>query len=104
MIFVTNHGAERIRKRLGCPKYGADKAALEALDKGLPAEQARGLLRAWLNERGTAAGVELRIWRNQLWIFGSNQLITCYPIPGRLAESATRQTVKRKENPNDRDR
>lgn len=42
MIFATNHGAERIRKRLGCPKYGADKAALEALDKGLPAEQARG--------------------------------------------------------------
>lgn len=102
MIFATNHGAERIRKRLGCPKCGADKAALEALDKGLSAEQARGLLRAWLDERGTATGVELRIWRNQLWIFGSNQLITCYPIPGRLAESAARQIAKRKE-PHGRD-
>lgn len=95
-LFTSYHGADRLRERLSVHKSDADRHALEAMDRGLPREETGGQLRHFLDvgyhEHG--GNSQAYVHRNAVWIFRSNTLVTCYPLPGRLAKDAVLQTRK----------
>ncbi len=78
--FVTRHGAERVRKRLGSPKKGVGRRIQQVINNGMPFEELRGQLKTVLFPR-IERGKHYLLWSGQLHVFGHDwNFITCYPV------------------------
>ena len=89
-MITTNHGAKRVRKRIGIKKKAVNAMRDAAFEKGLTHAQATGTLSRYYDklylEYESANNV--RIYANYVWIFAGETLITVFPIPSNLRRRA----------------
>jgi len=87
---TTVHGKKRIRKRIGIKKKAVDRMRDAAFSKGVTHAQAKGRLSRYFDklflEHETCNNI--RMYANYVWIFAGETLITVYPIPTNLKNSA----------------
>jgi len=83
MIIITNHGKERIKKRIGVSKSLSEKIAVKALEKGLKHSDTKGKLKKFLDglylSHKTANN--MRIYARKIFLFRDNLLITVIDLP-----------------------
>jgi len=95
---VTNHAAERVRKRAGIPKKAVQKNADTALDKGITHKDSTGRLKKYFDylflSHGT--GTNIRMHGGYVYIFTHHNLVTVFPIPN-CHRNAVLKIQKRKE-------
>lgn len=87
---TTNHGAKRIRKRIGIKKKAVDSMRDAAFAKGLTHAQANGKLSRYFDKLFLEyeTGNNIRMYANYVWIFAGETLITVFPIPSNLRRAA----------------
>ena len=81
---VTRHGNRRSRERLGIPKKAAERAAKNALDKGLKHKDMSGGLRRYMDYlymRGGCEANNMRLYGDHIYIFRDETLITVLNVP-----------------------
>ena len=99
-IPLTHHGAKRLRKRQKCPKQQVKKRVQAALEKGLPHWQAKGQLKAHLDQVWAKEGTAyLVVYHGALYVFNGPKgaLITMYTLNGKLGQEARKQQKQRDE-------
>lgn len=85
MTYITRHGGQRVRKRLGKPKKSVARIATRALEKGLGQKDVKGRLNRYLEKLwhfGYANNI--RLFQEQVFIFDGEKLVTVFPLPSKL--------------------
>ena len=87
---VSNHGADRIRERVGLPKKAVDKNVERAFEKGLKHGELSGGLRRFIDalylEHRMANNI--RIYCGMVYLFCGNVLVTVVPLPQKYRKKA----------------
>lgn len=78
---VTDHGAERINKRLGLPKRLAERLASEARLEGDGQAAFKGNFRKYLDKMGRDYSHTPIVYKGNVFMFAGSTLITAWPIP-----------------------
>ena len=87
MIIISNHGAKRVRERVGIKKCAVERHVLNVLERGTPEEYTSGRLRHWLDKKREVNDPDRRMWvyGDKVYVFrevGECQtLITVIQIP-----------------------
>lgn len=77
---VTRHGEERLRKRMGASRKGAERRAKQAINKGMPLEEFGGCLRAFLEQK-REVGKHYFVYGGHFYVFDTTWVLTtCYPV------------------------
>ncbi len=97
MIHVSVHGNKRVRRRCGVPKKTVNKLAEEAFEKGLTHGETTGSLNKYITGvyfyNKTANNI--RVYRDKVFIFAGQSLITVLNLPARYHKSALNCFKKR---------
>lgn len=84
-IVITRHAERRVRQRLGLPRRAILRAAIKALEEGVPRRRVRGDLRRYLDaQRQSDDRTDFIVHGGTAWVFEGDTLITAWPLPGRL--------------------
>ena len=84
---MTKHGIARTKERCGIGKSlrKMERFANNALERGYKRDETRGALRKYLDGRYYEFGFgDMRIYAGQLFVFEGENLVTVFPIPGKL--------------------
>lgn len=85
-IIVSLHAKERVKSRLGIKGSQIEKEAFHAYNKGKDVDNFCPKNQKYLrNILAYSSGNILKIWRNSIFIFGDNTLITAYTLPPYFA-------------------
>jgi len=85
-IIITEHGAQRLKDRLGLSKKLAEKNARKALEWGVTHAEAKGRLRKYFDKLYLSCGIanNVRVYCRHVYIFHGNVLITIMDLPRNL--------------------
>jgi hypothetical protein len=89
MTHITNHAKERLAERVcASAQEAAQKNADRAYLLGIQYDETTGILRTWLTSKiwGNRAAKNFRIFRNYLYIFWADTLVTVFPLPEEIAD------------------
>lgn len=96
MSDVTNHGSERVRKRVGVPKKAVNRSVEHALTKGLAHKETTGRLHRYLTKLYHLHQNEhVRVFNNHIYVFKQERLITTLPLPSHLHKIAQSNFTKK---------
>jgi len=82
-IKLTNHGAKRLRERLGLPKKACKRAAQLAFDKGMTFKDTTGPAYRYFHKiyaKNTAVN-NTKIYGQFAYLFADNVLVTVLNLP-----------------------
>lgn len=94
---LTKHGRRRLRGRIGLSGGAPDRMAARVLERGLPMEETRGLLRDFLAHKATlhdGKANNARLYGEHFYLFAGDVLITVMHVPPELRKEA-RKAMKR---------
>ena len=95
-MIITDHGEERVRKRVGVPKGAVQAAAERAFENGIKREETSGSLRRYLDaEHHKENANNIRVWSEKVWIFYDKRLVTVFPLPQKYRKTV--QKIRRGE-------
>lgn len=98
MSKVTLHAKKRGHERLGLSGRALSNTAEKALFYGLNRHGTHGALRRYLDRKHTLhPHGELVIYGEQVFVFVSSTLVTCWNLPHELKRAALGQWRKKKE-------
>lgn len=84
-IAITTHGNVRLKERVGLKGNSQKELALRAYVKGKCPIDFGKELRSYLeNVLRYSSGDTIRVWSNQIWIYGNGHLITSWVVPQKL--------------------
>lgn len=81
--YISGHGEERMRKRLGLPRRAAQRTAEKALKDGATHGQFTGSFKRYLDSVffSNPAINNLRVHAGTLYLFANETLVTCWQVP-----------------------
>lgn len=88
MPVITKHGREKLHERINLMDKGADRITKRALKHGIKHSETYGELKSWLSGKYLSrhSANDLRIYKNNLFVFCNSILVTVYPLPEKYAE------------------
>lgn len=86
-LIITDHAEDRYKSRSGLPRRTVTKSAGRAMENGITADDAAGMLRRYLQSRENGQAIA---YCGMVYIFSGPTLITCYPLPHNLRKTAAK--------------
>ena len=100
MTKVTQHGADRVRERVGVPKRAVARMADKAFADGAKHSDFAGSMRRYLDgvflEHGNANN--MRVYNQHLFLFAGATLITAWPVPQKYRSAALKVCARTSES------
>lgn len=100
-IVVTKHAKQRLKERGGMKPSRQKREAQEAYDKGLGQRDVKGSARRYLGSLFAGynpaflKGQRVKIYKNLVWIFKGQTLVTVQKLPHRYHHYITEVTNSR---------
>lgn len=95
-IEMTNHGYGRVKERGKLKGKKALNSARKAYSQGKEIEDFPKEAQRYLNNvLQRSDGDTLKVWGNQIYLFGNDKLITVFPFPPELQRKMHRQRKHR---------
>lgn len=91
-IEITRHAEQRMRERLGLNKKSIERMAQRAYDNGICHSETRGNLNKWITKVyfSNKNANNIRLYRNMLYIFCNDVLVTVFHVPHKLSKDLDR--------------
>ena len=82
-MYVTKHGATRMRERVGLTKKNTDKFAEKALNLGIKHSETSGKLNKYITSLyfNNKNANNIRVYNRNVYIFSNDKLITVLNLP-----------------------
>lgn len=88
---LTQHGYDRLKERRGAKGTSASDIVKKAFEKGKHIEQFNKEMQKYLtNVLKASKGDTLRVFGNDVYLFGNELLITTFAIPQKLIQKTNR--------------
>ena len=89
---ITEHGRERVRKRLNIKKKAVDRVAINAFEKGKKHSDFSGKFRRYLDGvfLRHCTATNMRVHGHHLFIFDNDTLVTAWIVPPEFRSLAER--------------
>lgn len=87
MIYLTEHGGDRVIDRLGLPDRRVKQSVANAYARGKRKEDFEGLFREYLDRKEKSHGkTEYRVYARNVYVFVGRHFVTMWPVPERFLE------------------
>jgi hypothetical protein len=93
-VIITSHAKKRIKKRLGIPKHIIQEISTDSYRYGIPHSQTTGSLNKYLTKlyMKYETSNNSRIYKEKVFIFNNNILITILDLPARFKKRLSRKS------------
>lgn len=100
-ILVTQHARKRMKERLKIKVCDAEHEAWQALVHGKKHKDTEGALHSYMTNayKKTGRPNNMRVYRNSLFLFQDNVLLTVYEVPIYLRDKKISKNVKKVYSP-----